>query len=115
MMKESPAHSFHMSRVLAPKSWREELGEAFSAHVGNQAGQLCVGGVWLLCPLWAAEAEVQTALRKGCRRRLAQSSLVWLRFSLSLAFARRYWRIHIVSQAALMWSSAGCLLGTVGV
>lgn len=40
-------------------------------------------------------AEAQTALGKGCRRRLAQSSLVWPRFSLSPTFARRYWWITL--------------------
>lgn len=40
-------------------------------------------------------AEAQTALGKGCRRRLAQSSLVWPHFSLPPAFARRYWWITL--------------------
>lgn len=77
--KRAHAHSLHMPCVLALKSWREERGEAFSVHVGNQTGQLCVGGVWLLCPLWAAGQRRRQPWGKGAEGGWPRA-LVWPTF-----------------------------------
>lgn len=59
-------------------------------------------------------AEAQTALGKGCRRRLARSSLVWPTFFPIRCFCLKILVDNAVSQAVLMWSAV-FLLGTVDV
>ena len=91
MTKESP-RSF-TSYVLHPgsKTLEGRKGRRFLSACKQPDGPTLRRWSLAAVSSMGCWAEAQTALGKGCRRRLAQSSLVWPRFSLSPAFARRYW------------------------
>lgn len=92
MTKDSLFQCSACAQPPCPEAWGEERGEASSVHAGNQTGQWCVGGAWLLCPCGRLGRGTDS-LGKGHRRRLAQSSLVWPALLPIPAFAGRYWWI----------------------